>query len=69
MSGPCWGLPEDQVKRLRRFEAAHPGVQITYLETHWQAVIGEAGGETVIVRYELESLLDRLEELLGGDQR
>ena len=66
----CWGCWQavtmtDQVVRREQYEAMHPDVVITYHETHWQAVIPEAGGETVIVRYELESLLDRLEELLA----
>ena len=66
----CWEVMTltDQVIRRQRFELAHPGVVITYHETHWQAVIPERDGETVIVRYELEGLLDRLEELAGGGQ-
>ncbi len=67
----CWEAMTmtDQVVRRQRFEALNPNVVITFRGTHWQAVIPEREGETVIVRYELEALLDRLEDLTGGDQR
>jgi hypothetical protein len=56
----------DQVPRLAAFRAAHPGVLIGGggFGT-WQALIPEASGETVVVRYRLGELLDRLGELLG----
>jgi hypothetical protein len=56
----------DQVPRRQSFEAAHPDVTITYQGPHWQAVIPEPTGETVIVRYSLKQLLDKLDELTAG---
>ena len=62
------GLGEpDQLLRLARFRAAHPEVIIgdggfgTV-----QARIPEPDGETVITRYTLSELLDRLDELTTG---
>ena len=66
------GLPgalgePDQLLRLARFRAAHPEVIIgdggfgTV-----QARIPEPDGETVITRYTLRELLDRLDELTTG---
>jgi hypothetical protein len=55
----------DQVPRLRQFRADHPDVVMQAGEFGtWQAVIPEASGETVVVRYRLDELLDRLGELL-----
>jgi 2'-5' RNA ligase len=53
----------DQVPRRMAYEAAHPHVTITYHRTYWQAVVREQGGETVVSRYELKALLDKLESL------
>jgi len=53
----------DQVPRREAYEAAHPDVKITYHGGWWQAVIPEDAGETVISRYELKALLDKLESL------
>jgi hypothetical protein len=56
----------DQVLRLHRFRQAHPGVIVgdggfgTL-----QARIPEPDGETVITRYRLRELLDKLDELLS----
>jgi hypothetical protein len=55
----------DQVPRRLAYEAAHPNVEITFMGPHWQAIIPEQNGETVVVRYELRALLDRLESLAG----
>jgi len=57
----------DQVPRLQRYRAAHPGVFIGAggFGT-WQARIPEPAGETVTVRYTLRELLNRLDELTGG---
>ena len=66
------GLPgalgePDQLLRLARFRAAHPEVIIgdggfgTV-----QARLPEPDGETVITRYTLRELLDRLDELTTG---
>lgn len=54
MTGP----DHDQVPRLLEFREQHPNVIIAfgYPEPH---------GETVITRYELKALLDKLGELLG----
>ena len=56
----------DQVHRLQRYRAAHPGVIIGAggFGT-WQARIPESDGETVTVRYTLRELLDKLDELTG----
>ena len=53
----------DQVPRREAHEAAHPAVKITYHGGWWQAIIREDAGETVITRYELKALLDKLESL------
>jgi hypothetical protein len=53
----------DQVPRRQSYEKAHPDVRITYHGPHWQAVIPEPSGETVITRHALKALLDKLESL------
>jgi hypothetical protein len=55
----------DQVPRLLDFRAAHPEVSIE-LDGFWRAVIPAPGGdgETVVCRYELKAVLDKLSELL-----
>jgi hypothetical protein len=50
----------DQVPRLARFRDQHPGVLIREGLGFWQAVIPEPTGETVITRYTLRELLDKL---------
>lgn len=55
----------DQVPRWKAFEAAHPDVEITYNGPFWQAVIQQDVGETLITRYELSALLDKLEQMDG----
>ena len=63
------GEPEyvDQVPRRQKYEAEHPDVRITYHGPHWQAVIPEQAGETVLTRYSLKALLDKLESLERQD--
>jgi hypothetical protein len=58
----------DQVIRLGRFREEHPDVIIGDggFGT-WQARIPESHGETVIIRYTLRELLDKLGELIAGD--
>ena len=65
-----WGVttmggPEyvDQVPRRQAYEAAHPDVEIIYRGPYWKAVITEQTGQTVITRYELKDVLDKLEAL------
>jgi len=53
----------DQVPRRAAYEAAHPDVEISYHGTHWRAIVREQGGGTVIVRYDLKDLLDKLDEI------
>ncbi len=53
----------DQVPRLLDFRAAHPEVSIE-LDGFWRAVIPAPDGETVVCRYELKAVLDKLAELL-----
>jgi hypothetical protein len=57
----------DQVLRLGRFREEHPDVIIGDggFGT-WQARIPEPEGETVITRYTLRELLDKLDELTAG---
>jgi hypothetical protein len=50
-----------------RFRDQHPGVLIREGLGFWQAVIPEPSGETVITRYELRELLDKLDSLIGGE--
>ena len=59
----------DQVARLARFKAAHPDVVIGDggFGT-MQARIPEPAGETVITRYALRELLDKLDEVTAGQQ-
>ncbi len=57
----------DQVPRLLRFREQHPDVTIE-LDGFWRAVIPAENGETVICRYELKAVLDKLGELLGETQ-
>jgi hypothetical protein len=66
--GPAPDEP-DQVSRLQRYRAAHPGVIIGAGDFGtWQARIPAPDGETVTVRYRLVELLDRLDELTGRHQ-
>ena len=53
----------DQVPRRQAYEAGHPEVEITYRGPYWKAVVREEVGETVITRYDLKDLLDKLEAL------
>jgi hypothetical protein len=53
----------DQVMRRREYEAAHPNVEIIYLNPYWQAIVREDDGETIITRPSLGKLLDKLESL------
>jgi hypothetical protein len=59
------GEPEyvDQVPRREAYEAEHPKVEILYLGSYWQAIIREDTGQTIITRYHLKGLLDKLEAL------
>jgi hypothetical protein len=64
-AGPLHGTdPPDQVPRLIKFRKAHPDVEIM-LAGLWRAVIPRENGETVVCRYELRDLLNKLEELTG----
>ena len=57
----------DQVVRLARFRAEHPGVIIGPDQfATWQARIPEPSGETVVTRHTLRELLDKLSTLVGG---
>jgi hypothetical protein len=61
----------DQVPRLRLFRAQHPRVVIGTLGLGgaWQARIPQQNGETVLTRYELRDLLDRLDQVLAEQKR
>jgi hypothetical protein len=56
----------DQLVRLHRFRENHPGVSIYTGLGYWQARIPEANGETVITRFFLQELLDKLDALLNS---
>ena len=56
----------DQKPRLAAFREQRPEVLIREGFGFWQAVIPEPSGETVITRYELRGLLDKLDELTSG---
>ncbi len=60
--GPLW--------RLGQFRARNPGVTIRRDVGFgfWQAWIPVSNGGTVITRYLLQDLLDKLEELLGPER-
>ena len=55
----------EQLRRLGRFRAQYPGVVINRVGgfDFWQAWIPEGTGGTVITRYVLQDLLDRLDEI------
>ena len=55
---------KDEVSRLNRFRDDHPGIDIRAGLGYWQALVPERnGGETVITRYRLKELLDKLDTL------
>jgi hypothetical protein len=54
----------DEAPRLRRFRNEHPKVRISAGLGYWQALVPETNGETVITRYLLRELLDKLEKTL-----
>jgi hypothetical protein len=54
---------QDQVPRLTRFRQDHPGIAIRAGLGYWQAQLPEPSGETVITRYRLEDLLNKLDTL------
>jgi hypothetical protein len=68
-AGPCLRLAADeldQVLRLQEFRAAHPDVIAGTDEFGtWQARIPEPNGETILTRFTLRALLDKLDELTG----
>jgi hypothetical protein len=72
MTGPAHSalrlVPDepDQVPRLARFREERPGVAISEGLGYWQGCIPEPSGETVITRYRLRELLDKLDELTGN---
>ena len=69
MSGPLRlaAFDEDQKPLLDAFRAAHPDVLIGGGEFGtYQAIIPEENGETIVVRYTLRELLDKLDSLLKG---
>ena len=71
MTGYIWPelrlVPEepDQVLRLAGFREQAPSVSIREGTGYWQAQIPQPAGETIITRYRLRELLDKLDELTG----
>jgi hypothetical protein len=60
----------DQVVRKAEFQAAHPEVAFTYNQEHrFHRATVEAHGTThEVVERELRPLLDRLEQIVAGDE-
>lgn len=58
----------DQVPRLASYRHAHPDAEILYLGSWWQYILREGNGLTVVVRFTLEQLMDRLESLDAEDR-
>ncbi len=58
----------DQVIRLDQYRRDHPGTVIFAGQGYWQAQIPQPDGETVITRYQLRDLLDKLDTLPGPPQ-
>lgn len=56
----------DQVPRLAAFRQADRAAVIVAGDGWWQARVPEPVGETVITRYTLRELLDKLASLLDG---
>ena len=61
--------PLGQLFRLNQFRARNPSVVINRDAGFgfWQAWIPESNGGTVITRYPLQDLLDKLDEVLSPD--
>jgi hypothetical protein len=62
------GFEADQVPRLLAFRERHPDVTIT-LSGFWRAIIPAENGETVVTRYELRDVLNKLDELFDGERK
>jgi hypothetical protein len=63
-------VDEDQKPLLDAFRAAHPEVLMGSGEFGtWQAIIPEENGETIVVRYTLRELLNKLDELFPDLRR
>jgi hypothetical protein len=64
-------LPADDRALIRREQicAAHPELRISAGTGYWQAEITEPHGKTVITRFDLDELLNRVEQLLGPGPR
>jgi hypothetical protein len=59
-------LYPDQLSRRRRFQDAHPQVEIVCLGPVWQGVIPRPHGKDIVTRYGLGDLLDALEQRLSA---
>ena len=53
----------DQVPRRMQYEKTHPESEIIYIGPHWQAIIREDAGQTIITRHRLKQLMDKLEAI------
>jgi hypothetical protein len=64
---PAWRRPTvtESQQRLKRFREEHPDVEIV-AHGYWQAVIPAASGETIITRWNLGELLDKLDDLFAA---
>jgi hypothetical protein len=64
-------IPDEpgQAARLRRFRDEHPGISVRPGTGYWQACIPEANGETVLTRYLLRDLLDKVDDVLCERQQ
>lgn len=55
----------ESLHRLKRLREEHPDVEIV-AHGYWQAVIPAASGETIITRWNLGELLDKLDDLFAA---
>ena len=58
--------PDTALIRREQMLTAHPRLRISAGTGYWQAELAEPGGKTIITRYELGELLDRVEFVLAN---
>jgi hypothetical protein len=68
---PDNGATPEQGRRLRRFRADHPEIEIFLRAAGgpWQTITTEPAGQTVTTRWELDELLNELEHRIGARQQ
>jgi hypothetical protein len=53
--------------RMDQFQRAHPGIELHSGLGFWQAIIPEDSGSTIITRYVLRLLLDKLDQVVNEE--